>query len=139
MSHLEAVFFHYLDFGVIWHLFYHIPLLKAIKSSPLPDDKRRALDLLCCSHIRRACGMEICSGSHVPIMKMGEAMESKQLLFLNILIPSFLKSNNILVKQTKPMVNSDSGWRVTVSQGMSHTTSAQNHALHGLDIRLHVM
>ena len=48
VSHLEAVFFHYLDFDVIWHLFYHIPLLKAIKSSPHPDYKRRALDLLCC-------------------------------------------------------------------------------------------
>ena len=58
---------------------------------------------------------------------------------LNILIPSLLKSNNILVKQTEPMVNSDSSWRVTVSQGVSHTTCAQNHALHGLDIRLHVM
>ena len=42
-------------------------------------------------------------------MKMGEVMESKKLLFQNILIPSLLKSNNTLVKETKPMVNSDSG------------------------------
>ena len=83
--------------------------------------------------------METHNGGHICTMQMRKGMESKKLLFLNILIPSLLKSNNILVKQTKPMVNSDSGWRVTVSQGVSHTTSAQNHALHGLDIRLHVM
>ena len=63
--------------------------------------------------------MEICSGRHVPIMKMGEVMESKQLLFQNILIPSFLKSNNTLVKETKLMVNNDSGKWVTVNQAVS--------------------
>ena len=33
--------------------------------------------------------------------------------------PSLLKSNNTLVKETKPMVNSDSGKRVTVKQAVS--------------------
>ena len=33
--------------------------------------------------------------------------------------PSLLKSNNILVKETKPMVNTDSGKRVTVKQAVS--------------------
>ena len=63
--------------------------------------------------------METGKGSRVPIMKMGEITESKKLLFLNILIPSLLKSNNTLVKETKPMVNSDSGKRGTVNQGVS--------------------
>ena len=83
--------------------------------------------------------METHNGGHICTTQMRKGMESKKLLFLNILIPSLLKSNNILVKQTKPMVNSDSGWRVTVSQGVSHTTCARNHALGGLDIRSHVM
>ena len=43
----------------------------------------------------------------------------KKLLFLNILIPSLLKSNRTLVKETKPMVNSDSGKRGTVNRGVS--------------------
>ena len=50
--------------------------------------------------------METHNGSHICTMQMRKGMELKK-LFLNILIPSLLKSNNILVKQTKPIVNSD--------------------------------
>ena len=44
--------------------------------------------------------METHNGGHICTMQMQEGMELKKLLFLNILIPSLLKSNNILVKKS---------------------------------------
>ena len=77
--------------------------------------------------------METGKGSRVPIMKMGEITESKKLLFLNILIPSLLKSNNTLVKETKPMVNSDSGESHSEPRGVLIPHGLGHPALDDLD------